>query len=85
MSIDKKLAFGFGVATQNSSGQVLDCFFYSLGLGELTNNHLNPDLAAQIGNDEIRKVKKIAVEVKIDLSEKPKDAIDVYLRLHLLS
>ncbi len=54
-------------------------------MGELTKNHLNSDLAAQIGNDEIRKVKKIAVEVKIDLSEKPKDAIDVYLRLHLLS
>ena len=85
MSTDKNSAFGFGVATQNSSGQVLDCLFYSLGLGELTKNHLNSDLAAQIGNDEIRKVKKIAVEVKIDLSEKPKDAIDVYLRLHLLS
>jgi 2,3,4,5-tetrahydropyridine-2-carboxylate N-succinyltransferase len=85
MSTDKNSAFGFGVATQNSSGQVLDCFFHSLGLGELTKNHLNSDLAAQIGNDEIRRVKKIAVEVKIDLSEKPKDAIDVYLRLHLLS
>lgn len=85
MSTDKNSAFGFGVATQNSSGQVLDCFFYSLGLGELTKNHLNSDLAAQIGNDEIRKVKKIAVEIKIDLSKKPKDAIDVYLRLHLLS
>ena len=85
MSTDKNSAFGFGVATQNSSGQVLDCFFHSLGLDELTKNHLNSDLTAQIGNDEIRKVKKIAVEVKIDLSEKPKDAIDVYLRLHLLS
>jgi len=85
MSTDKNFAFGFGVATQNSSGQVLDCFFYSLGLGELTNSHLNSDLAAQIGIDEIRKVKKISVELKIDLSDKPKDAIDVYLRLHLLS
>ncbi|MFM7495459.1 MAG: 2,3,4,5-tetrahydropyridine-2,6-dicarboxylate N-succinyltransferase [Candidatus Nanopelagicus sp.] len=85
MSTDKNFAFGFGMATQNSSGQVLDCFFYSLGLGELTNSHLNSDLAAQIGIDEIRKVKKISVELKIDLSDKPKDAIDVYLRLHLLS
>ena len=85
MSTDKNFAFGFGVATQSSSGQVLDCFFYSLGLGELTNSHLNSDLAAQIGIDEIRKVKKISVELKIDLSDKPKDAIDVYLRLHLLS
>jgi 2,3,4,5-tetrahydropyridine-2-carboxylate N-succinyltransferase len=33
----------------------------------------------------IRKVKKIAIDISIDLSVAPKDVADVYLRLHLLS
>ena len=78
-------AYGFGVATQNLSGQTLDCKFYSLGLGSASTNNLDEEYKSQLGEDAIRKVKKVAIELSIDLSQKPKDAADVYLRLHLLS
>lgn len=78
-------AYGFGVATQALSGQTLDCKFYSLGLGSASTNNLSEEYKFQLGEDAIRKVKKVAIELSIDLSQKPKDAADVYLRLHLLS
>ena len=78
-------AYGFGVATQTLSGQTLDCKFYSLCLGSASTNNLSEENKFQLGEDAIRKVKKVAIELSIDLSQKPKDAADVYLRLHLLS
>jgi 2,3,4,5-tetrahydropyridine-2-carboxylate N-succinyltransferase len=78
-------AYGFGVATQTHSGQTLDCKFYCLGLGSASTNNLDEEYKSQLGEDAIRKVKKVAIELSIDLSQKPKDAADVYLRLHLLS
>ena len=85
MGSDQNSAYGFGVATINSAGQTLDCSFYSLGRGEPSNTKVNKEITAQLGDDEIRKVKKVLVELKINLQEIPKDAVDVYLRLHLLS
>ena len=85
MNSTQKLAYGFGVATENQSGQTLDCYFYSLGLGSKPENNQVNNFKSQIGEDSIRKVKKVPVEISIDLANAPKDVADVYLRLHLLS
>lgn len=85
MSSNQSKAYGFGVATQTTSGQILDCSFYSLGLGDSPVNKSDKDFDKLLGEDSIRKVRKVAIEIKINLTEKPKDASDVYLRLHLLS
>lgn len=85
MSTTKSTAYGFGIATQNQSGQTLECSFYALGLGKAPENEIDAAFKSLIGEDPIRKVKKVAIEVVIEVDEKPKDAADVYLRLHLLS
>ena len=85
MSSSQRKGYGFGVATKTQSGQILECSFYSLGLGDAPTNKSDNQFDALLGEDSIRKVKKVAVEVVINLDEKPKDAADVYLRLHLLS
>ena len=85
MSTTQGTAYGFGIATQNQSGQTLECSFYALGLGDAPENKIDATFKSSIGEDPIRKVKKVAVEVVIQINEKPKDAADVYLRLHLLS
>lgn len=85
MNSTQKLAYGFGVATENQSGQTLDCYFYSLGLGSKPENNQINNFKSQVGEDSIRKVKKVLVEISIDLANAPKDVADVYLRLHLLS
>ena len=85
MSGNQSKGYGFGVATQTQSGQILECSFYSLGLGEAPTNKSDNNFTALLGEDLIRKVKKVPIEVVITLEEKPKDAADVYLRLHLLS
>jgi len=85
MSTTQGTAYGFGIATQNQSGQTLECSFYALGLGKAPENNIDATFKSLIGEDPIRKVKKVAVEIVIQINEKPKDAADVYLRLHLLS
>jgi 2,3,4,5-tetrahydropyridine-2-carboxylate N-succinyltransferase len=54
-------------------------------LGSAPSSNSDDDLSLLIGDDSIRKVKKIAVKTQINLDDKPKDVSDVYLRLHLLS
>ena len=85
MNSSQQTAYGFGVATQTKSGQILDCNFYTLGLGSAPANNLANEFKSQIGEDSIRNLNKVAVELSINLAEKPKDANDVFLRLHLLS
>jgi len=85
MNISQQTAYGFGVATQTKSGQILDCTFHTLGLGSAPTNNLAKEFKSQLGEDQIRNLSKIAVELSIDLAEKPKDASDVFLRLHLIS
>ncbi len=72
MSTDKNSAYGFGVATQNFSGQVLDCVFFNLGLGDPTAKPKNSETDSLIGKDPIRAVERVPVEVKINLQDKPK-------------
>lgn len=79
-----KSAFGFGIATRARDGSVLDVYFSVLGLGKLEKNNA-PDLAKLLKVDEIRSTKSELVSREIDLKTAPVDAIDVYLRLHLLS
>jgi len=85
MSSSQNTAYGFGVATQTQSGQILECTFYTLGLGSAPVNNIDNNLKSLLGDDQLRKVKKVAVEVKIDLTQKPIDVADAYLRLQLLS
>jgi len=85
MNSSQQTAYGFGVATQTKSGQILDCTFHTLGLGSAPANNLANEFKSQLGEDQTRNLNKIAVEISIDLAEKPKDATDVFLRLHLLS
>jgi len=85
MNISQQTAYGFGIATQTKSGQILDCTFHTLGLGSAPTNNLAKEFKSQLGEDQIRNLSKIAVELSIDLAEKPKDASDVFLRLHLIS
>jgi 2,3,4,5-tetrahydropyridine-2-carboxylate N-succinyltransferase len=85
MNSSQQTAYGFGVATQTKSGQILDCSFHTLGLVSAPTNNLANEFKSQLGEDKIRNLSKIAVELSIDLSEKPKDATDVFLRLHLIS
>jgi 2,3,4,5-tetrahydropyridine-2-carboxylate N-succinyltransferase len=85
MNSSQQTAYGFGVATQTKSGQILDCTFHTLGLGSAPANNLANEFKSQLGEDQIRNLSKIAIELSIDLAEKPKDATDVFLRLHLIS
>jgi 2,3,4,5-tetrahydropyridine-2-carboxylate N-succinyltransferase len=85
MNSSQQTAYGFGVATQTKSGQILDCTFHTLGLGSAPTNNLANEFKSQLGEDQIRNLSKIAIELSIDLAEKPKDATDVFLRLHLIS
>ena len=85
MSSSQNLAYGVGVATQTESGETLDCHFHSIGLGSKPANKQGETLSLQQDSDLIRKVKKLLVDISIELSVAPKDVADVYLRLHLLS
>lgn len=85
MSAAQSTAYGFGIATQSQSGEVLEACFYALGLGEASANKMDNNLNLLLGEDQIRGVKKLPVDLKINLADKPKDVLDVYLRLQLLS
>ncbi|MFM2159751.1 MAG: hypothetical protein RLY39_282 [Actinomycetota bacterium] len=77
-------AFGIGIASTTNSGEVLDVWFDSLGIGKLAENN-GPDLSQFTGADPIREVTKTQVSIEIDLDTPPKDVADAFLRLQLLS
>jgi 2,3,4,5-tetrahydropyridine-2-carboxylate N-succinyltransferase len=81
-------AWGHGVATvAEASDRVLDTFFPDPRLGEADapDAAANP-LADAEARDERRGVRTVPVTTVIaDLSRPPADAMDAYLRLHLLS
>jgi 2,3,4,5-tetrahydropyridine-2-carboxylate N-succinyltransferase len=78
-----RLAHGHGIATL-SGNSVLDVWFPAPGLGSLTSK---PDesLRGLAKPDADRGVTREVVSLEINLDEAPKDALDAYLRLHLLS
>lgn len=76
-------ASAIGIATE-FEGEILEVFYPAPVLG------LNPNLINEfdsiLGVDQIRGVNRVRVETVItDLSNKPQDVADAYLRLHLLS
>ena len=77
-------AYGTGLATIDAAGTVLDAYFPAPGLG--ADEPTEPaGLAELTGNDELRGVRTELVRRRIELATEPADAVDVYLRLHLLS
>jgi 2,3,4,5-tetrahydropyridine-2-carboxylate N-succinyltransferase len=77
------LASGHGIATLSGS-VVLDVWFPAPSLGPLVGEPLSI-LKDCVGKDPIRKVSRELISQEIDLTSAPTDAIDAYLRLHLLS
>ena len=80
-------AWGFGLATYDSAGNVLDVWFPEPALGTAPDGAAAPgELTALEGDDEVRGVRRLVVRVDIaDLDTAPADTADVWLRLHLLS
>ncbi len=83
---EQRSAWGHGLATVTSSGQVLDTWFPSPALGSAPEGAEAPaGLAALAGEDPRRGVRTEVRLVEIDLEAAPADPCDAYLRLHLLS
>lgn len=87
-------AAGVGLATITEDGTVLDTWFPDPELGayspsgstRLSVAEVPDDLAVATGPDPARGVETIVARTVIaDLSDKPLDTYDAYLRLHLLS
>ena len=78
------IASGHGIATVTESGKVLEVWYPEPKLAPLSGEP-SAQLKALVGNDETRGVKRELVSIEIDLTKAPADAIDAYLRLHLLS
>ena len=87
-------AAGFGLATITADGTVLDTWFPDPDLGAyspsgttlLSADDIAGDLGALAGPDPDRGVEVVAIRTVVaDLSDKPIDAYDAYLRLHLIS
>lgn len=87
-------AAGFGLATVARDGAVLDAWFPDPELGAyspsgttlLTADDIAGDLGALAGPDPDRGVEVVPVRTVIaDLTDKPADTYDAYLRLHLIS
>ncbi|MCH1868038.1 2,3,4,5-tetrahydropyridine-2,6-dicarboxylate N-succinyltransferase [Nocardioides sp. CFH 31398] len=79
-------AWGHGLTTRDTDGNVLDCWFPSPALGA-TEEHASPGtLANLVGTDAVRGVSTEVELVEIaDLDAPPSSTQDVWLRLHLLS
>lgn len=84
MSLISRSAFGRGIVTTTFDGAVLDAWFPSPSLDSAS--PVPTDYLDQlIGRDEERQVVREVVSLEIDIASDPKGAVDVYLRLHLLS
>ncbi len=85
---DRK-AWGFGLATSDARGRVLDAWFPSPQLG-MAPRAAGPDhrLVAQTGRHGTAGDRNVRLDIvleQVDLEAAPVSAPDVYLRLHLLS
>ena len=82
--MSSRTAYGFGIATTTTAGEVLDTWFGSLGLGSLASQSA-PNFSDLLGGDSIRGIERTQVALEIDLDAAPASVSDAYLRLHLLS
>ena len=78
-----KTVSGYGIATVGKSGNVLDVWFPAPKLGALSTE--SGELNTLAKDDNLRGVVRKVVSLEIDLTAPPKDTVDTYLRLHLLS
>ena len=80
-------ASGIGIATITADGTVLDTWFPAPELNaDAAAGPVPAELEALVGTDEDRGVRTEVVRTTIaSLDDKPADAHDAYLRLHLLS
>ena len=87
-------AAGFGLATVAEDGAVLDAWFPGPELGayspsgttRIAPDEVSEELGALAGPDPDRGVEVVAIRTVIaDLTDKPADTYDAYLRLHLIS
>jgi 2,3,4,5-tetrahydropyridine-2-carboxylate N-succinyltransferase len=80
-------AWGFGLATRDLAGNVLDVWFPEPALGPAPADYHAPStLSALEGHDPVREVNRDVTHVVInDLAAPPADTVEVWLRLHLLS
>ena len=87
MSAVPTTAWGFGLATLDNAGTVLDVWFPSPALGEKPDDAVTPaELGRLQSRDEDRAVTREVLLVEIaDLQAPPASTEDVWLRLHLLS
>ena len=83
MSSQSTAAHGHGIATLSGS-TVLDVWFPAPALGALVGKPAQ-FLLDLVGTDDVRKVRREVVSREIDITQPPQDAVDAYLRLHLLS
>jgi 2,3,4,5-tetrahydropyridine-2,6-dicarboxylate N-succinyltransferase len=83
MSSQSSAAHGHGIATLSGS-TVLDVWFPAPALGALVGNP-SQSLLDAVSTDDVRKVRREVVSREIDIAQPPQDAVDAYLRLHLLS
>jgi 2,3,4,5-tetrahydropyridine-2-carboxylate N-succinyltransferase len=87
MSSEPRTAYGVGLATTHrASGAVLDAWFPGPVLGDATRSTVDRAALEKLAlDDEDRGTRRHLVEVTADLDSPPADALDVWLRLHLLS
>jgi 2,3,4,5-tetrahydropyridine-2,6-dicarboxylate N-succinyltransferase len=87
--VGERRAWGFGLATVDGRGRVLDTWFPAPTLGEPAADAGADDeltaLEAVTGTAAARGVKLQVLRCDVDLDAPPEDAPDAYLRLHLLS
>jgi 2,3,4,5-tetrahydropyridine-2-carboxylate N-succinyltransferase len=80
-------AYGFGIAT-SYKGELLDTYFFELGLGQLANQvapNFDLHLAPPSEHEKIRGVERKPISIEISLDKSVSGVADGYLRLHLLS
>ncbi|GAA4762025.1 2,3,4,5-tetrahydropyridine-2,6-dicarboxylate N-succinyltransferase [Citricoccus nitrophenolicus] len=84
-SDEPRLASATGLATVAEDGSVLDVWYPAPVLGEPSGADLTESLTAVAASDPDRGTSQQVHSVRIDLDAAPTDALDAWLRLHLLS
>jgi len=83
------MAWGHGLATKSTAGQVLDVWFPEVSLGEAPKSDLQwfppKELELAATSDELREVVREVVRVEARLDQPVSSTEDAYLRLHLIS
>ena len=84
-----QMAWGHGLATKSTAGQVLDVWFPEVSLGEAPKSDLQwfppKELELAATSDELREVVREVVRVEARLDQPVSSTEDAYLRLHLIS